>query len=299
MSRSDFFDAESIAAFGAAVHNELAKRQPDKFSKRRAAKPAAKGRRISPVKRLQRVRMARPTSPLSPRLSYGRHRGPARADSRRAAVLIVIYPHRCTGRLCLTLTTRPQALSHHGGQVCLPGGRIEAGETPIEAALREYEEELGVPVDVLEIIGRLVPIYVFASDNLVETLVVTANTPQRHWQPDPAEVDEVIEMPLEGLLNLTAGALTVAAADEQPGDADWPADVARRSGRPAPCEIKPRKKDRIGKGADTGEVFQYEFHYQAIEFVDCEGHRRELWGATAMLLDEFARVIRRAMVGRP
>lgn len=201
---------------------------------------------------------------MSPQLSYGRQRGPARLDSRRAAVIIVIYPHRPTGELCLTLTRRPLALSHHGGQICLPGGRIEAEESALEASLREYQEELGVPVRVIRELGCLPPVYVYASDNLVDTLIVTAKTPMAPWQPDPVEVDEVIEMPLRTMLQLT---------------------------------ISAKKRTRIGKGVGLEEVFQYRFGYPAIEFTDLDGQRRAIWGATAMLLDAFAGVMRQALCG--
>ncbi|MCO8122372.1 CoA pyrophosphatase [Stieleria sp. TO1_6] len=230
----------------------------------RAVKPVLSKRQ---VRRGQRSGQQRPVR-LSPRLAYGRHRGPARLDARRAAVIVVIYPHRRSGQLCLTLTRRPSSLSHHGGQVCLPGGKIEAGETALQAALREYREELGVDVAVVEQLGCLPPIYVFASDNLVDTWVVTADTPCGDWQPDPVEVDEVIEMPLESLLQLAA-----------PGE-----------------RLASRKKMRTGKSQADGEVFQYGFRHRSLEFVDCDGRPKELWGATAMLLDDLAHVLRAALL---
>lgn len=219
-------------------------------------------------------------SRLSPQLSYGRHRGPARLDARRAAVIIVVYPQRSTGQMCLTLTRRPMTLSHHGGQICLPGGQIERGESATEAALREYSEELGVPVAVDRELGRLSPIYVFASDNLVETIVVTAKSPSGQWQPDPVEVDEVIEMPIESLLGL--GQLSPPKQDESGMDRDS-------------LSISERKKSRIGKGVNGVEVFQYRFGHPVIEFVDSDGRHRELWGATALLIDAFAGVLSRAL----
>ncbi|QEG00664.1 putative NUDIX hydrolase [Stieleria maiorica] len=244
----DAFD--SIEAFGAAVGHVLGGSAPPRLQ---GPLIPVTGRCFAPA--------------LSPRLSYGRHRGPARLDSRRAAVAIVVYPHRPTGRLCLTLTRRPKALSHHGGQICLPGGQIEPGESPLEAALREYREELGVSPQVIQVVGRLKPIYVFASDNLVETLVLTAGGPIGDWNPDPVEVDEVIEMPLESVVQLGGGAVASSCP---------------------PCKIITEKRDRIGKKQGTGEVFQYRFGHPAIEFSDFLGRRRVVWGATAMLLGELA-----------
>ncbi|WP_145385385.1 NUDIX hydrolase [Stieleria neptunia] len=258
------FAAESIQTFGRAVADVLAERDGrdvGRLARRRLLKGSFD------------VSHARGGSPLAPRLSYGRHRGPARMGSRQAAVVIVVYPHRQTGRLCVTLTRRPKALSHHGGQVCLPGGQIESGESSLQAALREYHEELGLPAEVIEVVGCLSPIYVFASDNLVETQIVTAQSPTADWRPDPIEVDEVIEMPVDCLLHL--------------GESDAP--------RSAPhCTLIDQKKQRIGKTQGTGEVFQYSFGHRAIEFDDCQGRRRDVWGATAMLLGEFADIVSRA-----
>lgn len=206
--------------------------------------------------------MCRSRSRTAPRLSYGRHKGPARDDSRQAAVVCVIYPHRKTRQTCLTLTRRPVTLSHHGGQICLPGGKIEPGETSWNAALREYEEELGVPINDPVYCGSLTPIYVFGSDNVVETLVVVAESPQVDWQPDAVEVDQVIELPLE----------TLGTAFEN--------------------RLFTQNQARSGKAANGDGVFHYEFGYQAISIRDIRGAEFEVWGATAMLLEELSDCLR-------
>lgn len=182
-------------------------------------------------------------------------------------------------------------MTHHGGQICLPGGRIEAGESAVDAALREYEEELGLPVDVIRCAGSLRPIYVFASDNLVDTLVFTARTPTEDWNPDPVEVDDVIEMPVATLLEMAQDA-------PRPRIHVEPTRDSKVGTVPGGFKIVPKKNRRGGKGDAMGEVFEYEFGYRALRFADCNGHECELWGATAMLLDEFASVIAGAMVGR-
>jgi 8-oxo-dGTP pyrophosphatase MutT (NUDIX family) len=209
----------------------------------------------------------RPRSQFAPQLSFGRHRGPALLRSRRAAVVAMCYQHRQTGQPCLTLTRRPQTLSHHAGQICLPGGKIEAGESSTQAAIREYEEELGVRVDVLEVLGMLSPIYVFGSDNLVDVVVLAAHTPDSDWQPDESEVEEVIEMPLECLVQIgehTASGVTVVE----------------------------KKRRRTGKTRRGEPVIQYEMGFKSMSFIDCAGHRHSVWGATAMILDELAQILR-------
>ena len=228
-------------------------------------------------------------APLSPRLAYGRHRGPARLGSRRAAVLIALYSNAQTGQLCLTLTRRPMSLSHHGGQICLPGGRIESGESALDAALREYREELGVPLRGVRPLGSLAPIYVFASDNWVQTLVAAADSPDQPWRPDPSEVDQVIEMPIRAISAIPQVASSGVNVAGGPGR---PAATERRD---APVSIAARAAERTVREAAGGGASGYRFGYPEVRFVDCHGKRRSLWGATAMLLAEFAGIWNRTV----
>jgi 8-oxo-dGTP pyrophosphatase MutT (NUDIX family) len=133
-----------------------------------------------------------------PELSFGRHRGPAPAGARPAAVLIVLYPHEQAWHVPLML--RPLHMPDHGGQVSIPGGLIEAGENSRQAALREYEEELGAPADTLRVLGQLSPLYLFASNYQILPWVAAAeSTPQ--WKPSEREVERLLEVPLLHLLD--------------------------------------------------------------------------------------------------
>ncbi|MEX0642426.1 MAG: CoA pyrophosphatase [Pirellulales bacterium] len=134
---------------------------------------------------------------MSPELSYGRHGGPAPITARHAAVMLLLF--RRSGRWHLPITERPTSLLRHGGQMSLPGGIVEMGETSEQAALRELQEELGVESTVV-VLGQLANCYVFASNFVVTPwLAVAASEP--HWLPDAREVQEVIELPLELLLD--------------------------------------------------------------------------------------------------
>ena len=126
-------------------------------------------------------------------------RGDARPpDARAAAVLVLLYPH--AGRWHLPLTLRPRHLADHGGQVCLPGGTIEPGESSRQAALREFGEELGGSGTDIELLGRLSSVYVEASSFLIEPWVaVAADRPD--LVPNPAEVEALFEVPLADLLD--------------------------------------------------------------------------------------------------
>jgi 8-oxo-dGTP pyrophosphatase MutT (NUDIX family) len=134
---------------------------------------------------------------MSPQLSYGRHAGPAPVTSRPAAVLLLLFRRR--GRWMLPLTERPLSLPHHGGQISLPGGAVDVGESSCGAAMRELGEELGV-VDQVEVLGCLSDSYVFASDYCITPWI--AYTPAAvEWHPQAEEVASVLELPLESVFD--------------------------------------------------------------------------------------------------
>jgi 8-oxo-dGTP pyrophosphatase MutT (NUDIX family) len=133
-----------------------------------------------------------------PELSFGRHRGPAEHSARQAAVLVALYPR--DGQWHLPLIVRPQHMLDHAGQVSLPGGVIEPGESGREAALREYGEELGAPPENVQLLGRLSDLYLFASNFCIEPWVgVVRDTPR--WVPNQHEVEQVLDVPLTHLLD--------------------------------------------------------------------------------------------------
>jgi len=119
-------------------------------------------------------------------------------DARPAAVLVLLYPHRRQWHLPLTL--RPEHLPDHAGQISLPGGAVERGETTGQAALREFHEELGDDGRRIDLLGQLSAVYVQASNFLVTPLVgVTDARPE--LTPNPREVQQLLEVPLAHLLD--------------------------------------------------------------------------------------------------
>jgi 8-oxo-dGTP pyrophosphatase MutT (NUDIX family) len=135
---------------------------------------------------------------FQPELSFGRHRGPAPADVRPAAVLVLLYPRE--GGWHVPLILRPVHMPDHAGQVSFPGGMIERGESSRQAALREFGEELGAPAEGLEMLGRLTPVYLFAS-NFQITPWVAATLRAPSWNPSQREVERLLEIPLSHLLD--------------------------------------------------------------------------------------------------
>ena len=134
----------------------------------------------------------------APQLAYGRHQGPAAADARPAAVMLLLFPR--DGQWRLPLTVRQACLADHAGQVSLPGGMLEPGESPEAGAMRELEEELGVRSSTDQLLGSLTPLYVFNSNFLVTPWL--AHLPSAPiFRPSAAEVADLFELPLSRLLD--------------------------------------------------------------------------------------------------
>ncbi len=118
---------------------------------------------------------------------------------RQAAIIVILYPRQSD--LMMIFTRRTLALKHHSGQICFPGGRIEDDDETIEmAALREAEEELGAPMQQVQILGRLTPLYVSASHNMVHPVIGWLPV-LPDLTPNPFEVESVLHIPLSALLN--------------------------------------------------------------------------------------------------
>lgn len=127
----------------------------------------------------------------------GFERRPLPADGRRpAAVALVLLPDD-EGRACFLITRRAATLRKHGGQWALPGGRVEHGESPERAALRELREEVGLALDEQAVLG-LLDDYGTRSGFLITPVVVWAQE-AGELAPDPAEVAKIFRVPLTDL----------------------------------------------------------------------------------------------------
>jgi len=116
-----------------------------------------------------------------------------------AAVLVPIIAHGAG--LTVLFTQRTAHLKAHSGQVSFPGGRAEPGDASLEeTALRESEEEIGLPRARVEILARL-PEY-FTRTGFRVTPIVGLVQPPLNLTPDPHEVEAVFEVPLSFLLDV-------------------------------------------------------------------------------------------------
>ena len=131
-------------------------------------------------------------SPIRP----GWRAGHFPADTRTAAALLLLYPR--DNDLAIPLTVRATGLARHAGQVSLPGGATDPGETLAQAALREASEEIGVDPSSVRVLGELTPVHVIVSGFTLHPIVgVTDQTPQ--FVAAPGEVGEILEVRLDDL----------------------------------------------------------------------------------------------------
>jgi 8-oxo-dGTP pyrophosphatase MutT (NUDIX family) len=116
--------------------------------------------------------------------------------ARDGAALLLIYPHDDTVHIALTV--RGSGLRNHTGQVSLPGGRVDEGETIETAALREANEEIGLDPSTVELLGRLTPLHIPVSGFLLHP-VVGFTTMRPAFQRAEWEVARIIEAPVRVL----------------------------------------------------------------------------------------------------
>ncbi len=119
--------------------------------------------------------------------------------ARDAAALLLLYPGP-DGAPHLPLTVRHDGLPHHPGQISLPGGRVDPGERPEQAALREAHEEAGVDPAGVRIVGSLSSLWVVVSNHVLRAYVGVADA-RPDFQLAPNEVSALVEVPLAELCN--------------------------------------------------------------------------------------------------
>ncbi len=132
-----------------------------------------------------------------------------------AAVLVAVIER--AGVLSVLLTRRAERLARHAGQISFPGGRADPGDgTPQRTALREAEEEVGLPSGRVEIAGRLDDYLVGTGYRITPVVGLVREPPA--FAPDTREVAEVFEVPLPFVLepaNYRRDRLTIDGVDRR------------------------------------------------------------------------------------
>lgn len=123
---------------------------------------------------------------------------PSEGEPASPAAVLIGLVDRPAG-LSVILTRRADTLRRHTGQVALPGGRCDAGEAAWETALREAEEEIGLPRDHVELLGLSTPYRTGTGFHV--TPVVGLVTPGFEYRPNPDEVADIFETPFGFLMD--------------------------------------------------------------------------------------------------
>ena len=117
--------------------------------------------------------------------------------TKDAAVLVPLYLDR--GDLHAVFTRRRDDLKRHAGEISFPGGRPDFPDEDLRTtALREAEEEIGLPAAEVEVVGALEPVGTFVTNYKIHPFVGVIR-PGHAWTPQPTEVEEVIELSLPDL----------------------------------------------------------------------------------------------------
>lgn len=153
---------------------------------------------------------ARPVGTVIPNFT---HKVPPKPGS------VLILLHETNGLVHFPLIKRPEYLGAHSGQISLPGGKAELNETPIETALREGEEEIGIKAEEVKVLGTLSNFFVIPS-NFMVTPVIGIAKQEPIFKADAHEVERIIHGGLQDLLKadaiqqkeiLAAGRFTMSA----------------------------------------------------------------------------------------
>ena len=143
-----------------------------------------------------------------PRREWPAGFNPARI--RNAAGLLLLYP--IDRRAHVVLTVRADTLGRHGGQVSLPGGVVDPGETFEQAALREAHEEIALPLAGVRILGALTPLDIPVSGFRLHP-IVAARDDRPALRPADGEVARILEPSLDELLDANCVRLTERTRD--------------------------------------------------------------------------------------
>jgi 8-oxo-dGTP pyrophosphatase MutT (NUDIX family) len=118
---------------------------------------------------------------------------------RPSAVLLAVFEEPGTGETAVVMTRRAPTLRSHTHQVSFPGGRIDAGEEPLDAALREAWEEVGLDPSSVDVVGLLPSLATYAGGSAIAPwLGVLPEVPE--LTPSPAEVERAFTVSFAELL---------------------------------------------------------------------------------------------------
>lgn len=114
------------------------------------------------------------------------------ADAKESAVMMLFYPHQSDWHIVLIQRTNNNPNDRHGGQISFPGGRMDASDVDLKAtALRETEEEIGIPQEDIRVLGALTNLYIPVSKFKVQPYVGILDY-KPDFIPQVSEVEHIL-----------------------------------------------------------------------------------------------------------
>lgn len=161
---------------------------------------------------------------------------------------------------------RALTLRRQPGEVCFPGGKIEGAESPEECAIRETQEELGIPASAIQVLGRLDFIAHRSNFIMYPILALVERRAVERMEPNRQEVDHTFEVPLSHLLTT------------QPLEYEY--KLIPETGENFPYELIGIPRDyRWRTGGENVPVYPWEGH--------------AIWGLTGRITRHLAQLIQR------
>lgn len=120
-------------------------------------------------------------------------------DGVRHSAVLVALGDDDAGQVSVLLTRRSRSLRNHSGEISFPGGRLDPGETAVDAARREAFEEVGLDPQQLAVVGELDHLATVVSRSYIVPVVATVGRPVAVHLASPAEVERVFWVPLAEL----------------------------------------------------------------------------------------------------
>ena len=192
------------------------------------------------------------------------NRKPGLMDASSRYAVLVPLVEREDG-FYLLYEVRAQSLRRQPGEVCFPGGRMEGTESPEACALRETEEELGIPAGSVRVLGQLDFIAHRANFIMYPVLALLGGEAVDRMNPNPAEVGETFLVPLDHLLTT------------QPLEYDY--KLIPQTGENFPYELIGIPRDyRWQAGGENVPVYPWEGH--------------AIWGLTGRITRHLVNLLR-------
>lgn len=151
----------------------------------------------------QQLSLELPGSQAQYKMAHGirRHVPSPPSDVRVASVLLTLFPSNGAWYTLLIQRNGNDVRDKHKGQISFPGGKQEKEDSSLAfTALREAEEEIGLPSEKVELLGRLTELYIPVSNFIVHPFV-GAIMEKPKWKPQPSEVADIFEVPLRTFTN--------------------------------------------------------------------------------------------------